>query len=157
MKIEKSSFRKFSIFSFFLKFFDFVKNFEIFRKFSKIFVPQKIFWILCCNFTSNKSIFDFLDIFRCRFVTRRRWNRLKRAPLQSATAHKKKNSAVIFSVFVSGIPAPGCSGRAVGRLPIAHHGVMSLIITDKMERTGFYWSFRVSTLSKLLVAAGRKN
>ena len=44
---------------------------------------QNIVWTLYCNFTSNKSIVDFLDIFRCRFVTRRRWIRLKHAILES--------------------------------------------------------------------------
>ena len=102
MKIRKiSNFLKNSkifenlIFRFSKEFFKIFKIFKIFEKFR----PQKIFWTLCCNFTSNKQILDFLDIFRCRFVTRRRWNRLKRANLQSEAAHKKKNSGVIFSGF----------------------------------------------------------
>ena len=37
---------------------------------------------LHCNFTSNKRILDFLDIFRCRIFTRRRRNRLQRANQQ---------------------------------------------------------------------------
>ena len=59
---------------------EFFKNFG---KFSEIFVAEKIFCISYCNFTSNKSIVDFLDIFRCRFVARRRSNRLKHANLQA--------------------------------------------------------------------------
>ena len=101
---ENSKFFENLIFQFSNEISEFFKNFG---KFSKIVVAEKIFCISYCNFTSNKSIVDFLGIFRCRFVTRRRWIRLERANLHWEVAHKKKNTGVIFSVFVSVIPAPG--------------------------------------------------
>ena len=133
------NFRKFSKFlknsDFFLEIFEKIKNFEnskffenlifqfsneiseffkIFGKISKNFRRRKIFCISYCNFTSNKSIVDFLDIFRCRFFPRRRWSRLEQANLQREAAHKKKeHRSNIFSFRISN----SCS-----RLhPAAHH------------------------------------
>ena len=74
--------------------------------FLKFFSLQKIFCILCCNFPSNKPILDFLDIFLCRFVTRRRLNRLKDTNLQSEATHKQKNSVRIVLQIVSFFVVP---------------------------------------------------
>ena len=61
----------------------FSSHFPRILKNSVLPVPEKYFWTLYRNFTSNKSNVDLLDIFRCRFLTRRRCNRLKHANLQS--------------------------------------------------------------------------
>ena len=99
LKIEKSSFRKNSNFWIFWFFRKIPKKIRVFfRNFEKKIVAEKIFCISYCNFTSNKSIVDFLDIFRCRFFPRRRWIRLKHANLQREAAHKKKeHRSNIFS------------------------------------------------------------
>ena len=111
-KISKiRNFSKTWFFNFQMKFPSFSK---ISGKFRKFFVAEKIFCISYCNFTSNKSIVDFLDIFRCRFFPRRRWIRLEHANLQREAAHKKKeHRSNIFSFRISN----SCS-----RLhPAAHH------------------------------------
>ena len=102
-KISKiRNFSKTWFFNFQMKFPSFSKISKIFENFRKFFVAEKIFCISYCNFTSNKSIVDFLDIFRCRFFPRRRWIRLKHANLQREAAHKKKeHRSNIFSFRIS--------------------------------------------------------